>query len=269
MTRYLLFTLAAPMASFGTVAVGERRPTWDRPSKSQIIGLVAGSLGIERSNEVEQGKLASGLGFAVRIDDPGRLASDYHTAERPEQSRANKEWTRSHGPIRTRADELSRPDRKAILSQREFRTGSHYTICLWRHENAECRSLEDIAEKLRAPIFAPFAGSKAHPLTFPLLPSAKKHSDPIIDAANVTDAFAKFDRGLDQDVTALWHQLGVKLRALRPIYTDASAVPPEERDAKVAQLIERRDVPESRAKWRFGVRTEALLRTAPTEGDAS
>ena len=34
-----------PLAS---LAVGERRPTWDRPSKSQMVGLVAAALGIER-----------------------------------------------------------------------------------------------------------------------------------------------------------------------------------------------------------------------------
>src|SRR5262245_9934555 len=80
MPRFLLFTLAAPLASFGTVAVGERRPTWDRPSKSQIIGLVAGALGIERGDEDKQQILAAGLGYAVRVDDPGQLATDYHTA---------------------------------------------------------------------------------------------------------------------------------------------------------------------------------------------
>ena len=59
MPRYLLFTLAAPIASFGTVAVGERRPTWERPAKSQVVGLVAGCLGIERHEEARQQALVA------------------------------------------------------------------------------------------------------------------------------------------------------------------------------------------------------------------
>lgn len=268
MARYLLFTLAAPIASFGAVAVGERRPTWDRPSKSQIVGLVAGSLGIERSNEAEQSKLAAGLGFAVRVDDPGRLASDYHTAQEAKDVEIRR-WNKKNGPIRTRADELDCDDLKTILSQREFRSGSVHTICLWRHDQAECASLDKIADALRSPTFVPFAGRKAHPLMFPLLPSSEKRPAPTLDAANVADAFAAFDQALGRDVFALWHGLGVKVRAQGPIYVDASAIPPTEREHRVSQLIERRDVPESRAKWRFGLRAEALLRNTPTEGDAS
>ena len=128
MTTYLLFTLAAPLASFGAVAVGERRPTWDRPSKSQILGLVAGCLGIERSEEDRQHALAAGLGFAVRVDSPGGLASDYHTAQAPKDVSIRRR-TKAFGPIATRADELACDDLKTILSRREFRVGARHTMC--------------------------------------------------------------------------------------------------------------------------------------------
>ena len=42
---FLLFTLYAPMASFGEVAVGERRMSWSRPGRSAILGMVAARLG--------------------------------------------------------------------------------------------------------------------------------------------------------------------------------------------------------------------------------
>jgi CRISPR system Cascade subunit CasD len=204
----------------------------------------------------------------VRIDDPGRLASDYHTAQAPKDVEIRR-WTKKNGPIRTRSDELDCDDLKTILSQREFRTGSLYTICLWRHNNAECASLDDIASALRAPEFAPFAGRKAHPLMFPLLPSVDKRPDPIIEAESVADAFGKFDHDLDQEPAALRLQIGVQVRTHRPIFADADAIPVNERVTRVAQFVERRDVPESRAKWRFGLRAEALLRSTATEGDAS
>ena len=45
MPRYVVFRLAAPLASFGEVAVGERRPTADRPTRSAVIGLLGAALG--------------------------------------------------------------------------------------------------------------------------------------------------------------------------------------------------------------------------------
>ena len=76
MTQYLLFTFAAPLASFGAVAVGERRPSWDRPSKSQIIGLVAGCLGIERGEEARQQALAPKRMMNTGIPKPESSSTD-------------------------------------------------------------------------------------------------------------------------------------------------------------------------------------------------
>lgn len=266
MTRYLLFTHAAPLASFGTVAVGERRPTWDRPSKSQVTGLVAACLGIERSDEIEQRRLALGLGFAVRIDDAGTIASDYHTAESPKDSRVNKDWTKRHGPIRTRADELARPDRKTILSEREFRVGSRYTICLWSTEaGSGSISLEAIQTKLRAPKFTPYAGRKAHPLMLPMAPC-------LVEAERIEAAFSAFDEAMDPKVKSMLdglQHMRSSRTASRPLFADADAVPAAERAARATQLIERRDNPESRDKWRFGLRSELQLRDSPIEGEAT
>ena len=73
MRPHLVFTLAAPLASFGAVAVGERRPSWNRPSKSQILGMVASAIGIERREEARQQALAQSFGLAIRVDDEGQV----------------------------------------------------------------------------------------------------------------------------------------------------------------------------------------------------
>lgn len=250
MTKFLLFTLAAPLVSCGAVAVGERRPTWDRPSKSQITGLVAGALGIERADEARQHRLAAGLNFAVRIDAPGRLATDYHTAQVP-PARRNRRFA-------TRAEELAvdRTEFKTILSRREFRTGAIYTICLWRRE-AGWPSLEEIAAALEQPAFVPFAGRKAHALMLPMRPD-------LVEAATVDAAFALFDARWPEGIAKLWRDLAIALEHERPIFADLDpeAVPP----SQFERLEERRDIPESRAKWRFGLRAEALLRRQPAGG---
>ena len=254
MATYLLFTLCAPLASFGAVAAGERRSTWDRPGKSQIIGLIAGCLGIERSDEAGQANLAAGLGFAVRIDHPGVLETDYHTTQAPKEVEL-KRWAKKHGPVRTRADELATDDLKTILSQREFRTGSHYTVALWRTGD-RVPTLAALQSALVTPVFAPFAGRKANPLMLPFAPH-------VLDAARIEDAFPAFDALETSQIRALKSHLRLKLDANAPIYADSSAVPVDERAARVSRLEERRDLPESRSKWRFGLRSEVLLKSPP------
>ncbi len=281
MRDHLLFTLAAPLASFGTIAVGERRPTWDRPSKSQTIGLAAAALGIERAEEERQRALAASLGFAVRIDDPGLLAVDYHTAQAAKEVEI-KRWVKKNGPIRTRAGELACDDVKTILSQREFRVGGRYTVALWRTGAAGdgAPPLGVMADALREPAFVPYAGRKAHPLMLPMAPV-------IVPAETIEEAFQTFDAKRKEKKEAraesLWefeerHVREARYRTNarkdrdhRPIFADASEIPPEERLARVTRIEERRDVPESRAKWRFGLRSEAVLRevrASPPKGGA-
>jgi CRISPR system Cascade subunit CasD len=260
MTAYLLFTLAAPIASFGTVAVGERRPTWDRPSKSQIIGLVAGCLGIERVEEERQRELAASLGFAVRVDDPGTLATDYHTAQAAKDVAIRKR-IKAGGTVNTRAEELDFDvgDIKTILSRREFRVGSLYTVALWK-KSTDGASLDEIATALASPAYAPFAGRKANVLSFPLRPLT-------FDAPTIEQAFVALDNRPRPDATDLLTHLGFKSRHDAPIYVDADAIPVEQRTQRTARIEQRRDIPESRAKWRFGLRNEALL--TPARGDQS
>jgi CRISPR system Cascade subunit CasD len=248
--QYLLFTLAAPLASFGTVSVGERRPSWDRPSKSQIIGLVAGALGIERSEEAHQQALASSLFFAVRIDNPGEPALDYHTTQVPPQRRKRR--------FTTRRDELAvdKSELKTILSEREFRVGSLYTIGLWPRGSEAACSLEEIKSALERPTFVPFAGRKACPLMLPMRPQ-------MLDATTIESAFAAFDEGLPAKIIDLWQKAWIRRNLSRRIYVDADSA----ENLTFGRLEERRDIPESRAKWRFGLRTEALLRQAIAVGD--
>lgn len=261
-TQYLMITLAAPLASFGTVAVGERRPTWDRPSKSQVVGLVAACLGIERSEEQRQRDLTAALGFAVRVDHPGLLATDYHTAQAPKEVSIRRR-IRAGGVVATRADELACDDPKTILSRREFRTGALHTIALWRLMAGE-PDLAAIGDACRSPAFVPFAGRKAHALSLPLAPR-------LITADSIEAAYELFDAEESRHplIKALKSGFWTQARTDAPIYVDASAIPASERTARVSRIEERRDYPESRAKWRFSLRAEALLRDKPIEGQPS
>ncbi|GGM21780.1 type I-E CRISPR-associated protein Cas5/CasD [Deinococcus aerophilus] len=74
----LLIPLAGPMQSWGTRSRFDDRDTESEPSKSGVLGLCAAALGIDRAEPVTH---LSALAFGVRVDRPGVLMHDYHTAQ--------------------------------------------------------------------------------------------------------------------------------------------------------------------------------------------
>ncbi|NEG89753.1 type I-E CRISPR-associated protein Cas5/CasD [Bifidobacterium aerophilum] len=74
----LLMRLAAPMQSWGASSRFTRRETEMMPTKSGVIGMLAAALGIGRDEPLTR---FAGLRFGVRVDQPGTVMSDFHTAE--------------------------------------------------------------------------------------------------------------------------------------------------------------------------------------------
>ncbi|MEV6274873.1 type I-E CRISPR-associated protein Cas5/CasD [Nocardia sp. NPDC051832] len=74
----LQLKLAAPLQSWGVASRFARRETQQYPSKSGIIGLISSAKGYRRTDPIEDA--LSGLGFGVRIDQPGRLIRDFQVA---------------------------------------------------------------------------------------------------------------------------------------------------------------------------------------------
>src|SRR5262249_27377595 len=150
------------------------------------------------------------------------------------------------------ADELAvpKPELKTILSRREFRNGSLSTVCLWARPDAGL-SLGEIESALRLPAFVPFAGRKAHPLMLPMRPC-------LLEASAVKHAFVQYDAHSSALIRQVWSDIRLAAGSYRPIYIDVDAA--RAMNLAVDRLEERRDIPENRAKWRFGLRAEALLR---------
>lgn len=156
---FLLFRLAGPMAAYGGIAVGERRSIWGEPSKSAILGLIGAARGLVREAEADHQALEDGLGFAVRVDAPGRHLRDYHTAQAP-RVRGNLSW-------RTRKEELAdRGNLNTVLSERFYRLEARATVALW------CKAgdidLGALAGALKRPRFVLSLGRKSCPLGEPV-----------------------------------------------------------------------------------------------------
>lgn len=235
--RFLLFTLYAPMASFGEIAVGERRMSWTRPGRSAVLGLVAAAMGIERTDEEAHQRLEAGLHYAVRTDAPGRPLVDYHTAQTP---KARKGRT-----FATRREELESDDLNTVLSVREWRTDACFTVALWPRAGQDV-DLDRVAEALRHPRFVLYVGRKSAPLGLPLNPE-------IVDAETFVSAFeARQPNDEEQRVLRGLHFAGMARRMVAFDH-DAPGAPAETR------VERRRDGVASRLRWQFTDRLERIL----------
>ena len=242
--RFLLFTLYAPMGSFGEIAVGERRMNWTRPGRSAVLGLIAAAQGIERDDEDAHGRLEAGLHYAVRTDAPGRPLIDYHTAQTPKARRGRA--------FATRREELESDAVNTVLSAREWRTDACFTVALWPR-SGRIVDLDDIAGCLRRPRFVLYVGRKSAPLGLPLNPA-------VVETETFMDAFDARPRN-DEELRVLRHARidGVECGAIACDY-DAPDAPVEGR------VESRRDSIASRVRWQHADRLERVF--APGRGEA-
>lgn len=241
--RFLLFTLYTPLGSFGEIAVGERRMSWARPGRSAMLGLVAAAQGIDRADEDSHRRLEAGLHFAVRTDAPGRSLIDYHTAQMP---RARKGHT-----FATRREELEVDDLNTVLSSREWRADSCFTVALWPRPGVSI-DLNYIAECLRYPRFTLYAGRKSGPLGLPLNPA-------IVEADSFLAALDA--RQPNDEEREILERINIRGVAGGEIAFDHDApAPPCD-----TRLERRRDAVVSRMRWQFVDRLERVIVIAQRE----
>lgn len=76
----LLLKLAAPLQSWGVASRFITRDTAKEPTKSGVVGLLAAALGRSRTENPDGLRDLNELIFGVRVDQPGTLLYDWHTA---------------------------------------------------------------------------------------------------------------------------------------------------------------------------------------------
>ena len=237
MAEFLTFAMVAPLASFGAIAVGERRPTWDRPARSAVLGLVGACLGAEREDALAQHALAQEYGLALLCVAPGRLLADYHTAQVPP--------TRGKRRFVTRADELRAPDLATVLSRRDYRTGAWHLAALWARAPGSRWTLADVAAAMARPVFMPYLGRKACPLGLPLAPALDEAPTPGVALAR------RYHTGQERQFRHLADAAG------EPVVARDEWDGPA--DPALARRIEtRRDQPRSRRPWQFDLRRQVV-----------
>lgn len=234
------------MASFGGVAVGERRTGGDHPARSAILGLVAACLGITRAEQPRLDALSAGLGVALRRlgrDPP--LLTDYHTAQSaPTTARGIRP--------RTRREELARPDVGTILTRRDYRTDAAFTLALWRRTGAPDEvTLDGIAAALEQPRFVPSFGRKCCPLSLPMAPR-------IVAVPTVFEAFAARDAAAELPERRLFGSPRVGT-----VFADEPGKGEPPLGGVALAQVTRRDAPLDRSRWQFALRTELRVAWSP------
>ena len=134
----LLLRLEGPLQSWGVGSRHGQRDTAREPSKSGVIGLVCAALGRPRTQSVDD---LTELRMAVRVDHPGELRTDYHTAGASGFRRADDQTER----------------RNVIISRRVYLCDASFLVGL----EGERQRLEEIDSALTRPHWPLFLGRKA------------------------------------------------------------------------------------------------------------
>lgn len=136
--KTILLKFSGPMQSWGTDSHFETRHTDHHPSKSAVLGLLAASLGWRR-NDVRIADL-NRVCFAVRVDQPGNLLKDYHTAHKPEVKNGG------------------------IISYRTYVTTRYYlqdAVFVVALGISEASDVNEFVKALRSPCFQPYMGRRS------------------------------------------------------------------------------------------------------------
>ena len=174
----LVIRLAGPMQSWGTQSRFLVRDAGSEPSKSGVIGLVCAALGRPRTAPVDD---LARLRFGVRIDHPGVVRRDYHTAG----------GTAYHRPALGRRDghgiwHDGKVEKDTVISTRYALHDASFLAAFQGHLG----ELRTIDAALASPIWATYLGRKAFVPSVPIrLPDAAPHG-PGVRSGTIEEAFA-------------------------------------------------------------------------------
>ncbi len=238
--KFLTATLYAPFASFGGLAVGERRSSERYPTRSMLIGLLGAALGVDRADEPAQQALAQGYHFAIQIFGPGRPFTDYHTAQMPSRGKAR---------YATRREELAAPELNTVLTSRDYRTDFLAGLAVAAAAGAPY-TLEALAAALRAPHYTLSFGRKSCAFGLPLEPIVAEYVDAPAALTAVGEA-----RQSNDEKSKVFKALVPRPEAPGHLVMDTAMLPLGS-DHTIEFL---RDQPLSRNRWQFGLREVAVL----------
>ena len=165
MADYLVFQVCANLGSYGSqFAVGTNRYTDNKPIFSQIVGLIAAALGLDRDDE-QINHLYDDYDLACMvIPTKGFKITDFHTLIGTDKNQG------------------------ALISRREYLTDVLFDVALKvKDQNSKSNlnfTVEGIAQALKHPAFALYVGRRSCALSLPLDPF-------VLTSSSFVEAFQK------------------------------------------------------------------------------
>jgi CRISPR system Cascade subunit CasD len=167
----LLLRLAGPMQAWGTQSRFSIRDTGLEPSKSGVIGLLCAALGKPRDETTPAPPATPALAdlarltVAVRVDRPGTMAADYHTAQNVLKA--------SSKPGKKPDLKDCEPSTRYYLADADFLVGLHGPVEL----------LQQLDAALENPVWPLYLGRKSFVPSLPV-----RVSDGLLPGATLPDA---------------------------------------------------------------------------------
>lgn len=174
--RYLLWTVAGPMGSFGEYAGHEFRGSGHVPRRSAVLGLLGAALGVDREDDEGQRGLRE-YSVAVQSVCESSGLRDYHTVQTVSEPT----------PTNVRRAQVLESAGSALnttITVREYRTDVVFRVALWCSGRV-LWPLEAIAAALRRPRYVLYIGRKSCPLASPMDPTITDAADPLRALATV------------------------------------------------------------------------------------
>ena len=243
-TTFLAWTVHATFAAFGDIAPGRRR---SGEQESKPIGNARNDRRRTRDRPRRQrSATATTRGRSARSGAHriGRTPfTDYHTVQTPKKRGKVREASRKAelegGPLHT------------VITHREWRAGSMFTVIVWS-KTERTRTMGEIEQALLLPQRMLYVGRKAGSLALPLRMQ-------VIEAETFVKAFEQ--RTLNATEAWVIRAWGEPTPSVREITCDADA-PGAPTHGRTEM---RRDIALNRALWQFGERETRTFNETPTQ----
>lgn len=148
--KAVILRLEGPLQAWATQSKLGVRDTDREPSKSGVLGLVGAALGMDHSDTTTLARLAA-LALAVRVDRPGSLLRDFHTA--------------GAGTFRGNPKYFVHGTSSCVPGNRYYLQGASFVAAL----AGDPAFIDEIAQALKSPRWPLFLGRRACPPATPVL----------------------------------------------------------------------------------------------------
>jgi len=148
MNTYLVLKLHGVMQAWGGHTYEDLRHSELIPTRSGLLGLIGACLGIDRNDAERQQQLADSLRLAVRMEKMPQRMTDFHTV------------------LDARKVD-GKPNKFPVVSRREYLYDARYTVLL-EIQSGAVFDADAIEQALKRPVYTPFLGRRACPITRPL-----------------------------------------------------------------------------------------------------